>query len=298
MPSERLRFSADFDADVAAMLESARRMGLEGVIGKRKDAVYESRRTETWLKLKNKQRQEFVVAGYTDRSSGEAQVGSLLLAVHDEGGELVYVGNVGTGWSAATAAALKTRLKKIEVDVSPFGSKPLHRHRWAVREPSAQHWVKPTLVAEVEFSDWTPDSQVRHAKFLGLRADKEANDGASRERGDAGRAGRRDGQREQHGRRHQGLAPRTRDRPEHRRDQARTRALLRIGGRLDAAAPEGPALLAGARADRRGRRAVLPEARGVAADRRHQGARPRVVARAWGPAGGADEEGARRLRRR
>ncbi|MBP6777025.1 MAG: non-homologous end-joining DNA ligase, partial [Piscinibacter sp.] len=173
-PDDRLRFSADFDADVATVLESARRMGLEGVIGKRKDSVYESRRTETWLKLKNKQRQEFIVAGYTDRSSGEAEVGSLLLAVHDEGGELVYVGNVGTGWSAATAAALKTRLKKIEVGASPFGDRPLHKHRWAVRDPAARHWVEPTLVAEVEFSDWTPDSQVRHAKFLGLRADKEA----------------------------------------------------------------------------------------------------------------------------
>jgi bifunctional non-homologous end joining protein LigD len=75
-PHEHLRFSADFDADAASILESARRMGLEGVIAKRKDAPYESRRTETWLKLKNKLRQEFVVAGYTDRSSGEAEIGS------------------------------------------------------------------------------------------------------------------------------------------------------------------------------------------------------------------------------
>jgi bifunctional non-homologous end joining protein LigD len=171
---EHLRFSADFDADAASIVESARRMGLEGVIAKRRDAIYESRRTETWLKLKNKLRQEFVVAGYTDRSSGEAEVGSLLLAVHDDGGQLVYVGNVGTGWNAATAARLKTRLEKIEVDQSPFGTMPLHKHRWAVRDPAARHWVKPVLVAEVEFSDWTPDRQVRHAKFLGLRHDKEA----------------------------------------------------------------------------------------------------------------------------
>ena len=173
-PHEHLRFSADFDADAASILESARRMGLEGVIAKRKDAVYESRRTETWLKLKNKLRQEFVVAGYTDRSSGEAEIGSLLLAVHDDGGQLVYVGNVGTGWNASTAAKLKTWLKKIEVTESPFGTRPLHKHRWAVRDPAARHWVKPQVVAEVEFSDWTPDSQVRHARFLGLRIDKEA----------------------------------------------------------------------------------------------------------------------------
>ncbi|HWH84435.1 MAG TPA: DNA ligase D [Burkholderiaceae bacterium] len=173
-PHARLRFSADFDADAASILESARRMGLEGVIAKRKDAPYESRRTETWLKLKNKLRQEFVIAGYTDRSSGEAEIGSLLLAVHDDAGALVYVGNVGTGWDAKTAAALKTRLKKSEVAASPFGAKPLHKHRWGVRDPAAQHFVAPKLVAEIEFSDWTPDSQVRHAKFLGLRIDKDA----------------------------------------------------------------------------------------------------------------------------
>jgi len=174
-PHEHLRFSADFDADATSILESARRLGLEGVIAKRKDAPYESRRTETWLKLKNKLRQEFVVVGYSDRSSGEAEIGSLLLGVYDNaGGQLVYVGNVGTGWNAATAAKLKTQLKKIEVGASPFGAKPLRQHRWAVRDPAAQHFVKPKLVAEVEFSDWTPDSQVRHARFVGLRPDKKA----------------------------------------------------------------------------------------------------------------------------
>ena len=173
-PDDRLRFSAAFDADPASIMASARRMGLEGVIAKRRDAPYESRRSETWLKLKNRLRQEFVVAGYTDRASGEAEVGSLLLAVHGDDGALAYAGNVGTGWSAATAAALKTRLKKIEVAASPFGAKPLRKQRWATRDPAAQHWVKPDLVAEVEFADWTPDGHVRHAKFLGLRIDKDA----------------------------------------------------------------------------------------------------------------------------
>ena len=150
------------------------------MIAKRKDAPYESRRTETWLKLKNKLRQEFVVAGYTDRSSGEAEIGSLLLAVHDDVGQLTYVGNVGTGWNAKAAAELKQRLKEIEVATSPFGTRPLHRHRWAVRDPAAQHFVNPMLVAEVEFSEWTPDSQIRHARYLGLRIDKEAT-GVKRE---------------------------------------------------------------------------------------------------------------------
>jgi bifunctional non-homologous end joining protein LigD len=173
-PDEHLRFSADFDADAASIMESAQRMGLEGLIAKRKDAVYESRRTETWLKLKFRQRQEFVIAGYADRSSGEAEIGSLLLAVYDDNGQLVDVGNVGTGWDAATAAMLRTRLQKIEITASPFGARPLHQHRWAVRDAKARHWVKPQLVAEVEFADWSPSQQVRHAKFLGLRLDKEA----------------------------------------------------------------------------------------------------------------------------
>ncbi len=292
-PHEHLRFSADFDADAASILESARRMGLEGVIAKRKDAPYESRRTETWLKLKNKLRQEFVIAGYSDRSSGEAEIGSLLLAVHDDAGQLVYVGNVGTGWNAATAAGLKTQLKKIEVAASPFGSKPLHQHRWAVRDPAARHFVRPTLVAEVEFSDWTPDSQIRHAKFLGLRLDKEAKTRQARERRDARRPGVGD-RGQQPRRRHQGLAPGARDRRQQRHHQARTRALLRVGGGLDAAAPEGPAVLAGARAERRRRRAVLPEAHRVAADHRHQGARRCAVAGACLVARSADEAGADR----
>ncbi len=247
-PHEHLRFTADFDADAASILESARRMGLEGVIAKRKDAPYESRRTETWLKLKNKLRQEFVVAGYTDRSSGEAEIGSLLLAVHDDGGQLVYVGNVGTGWNAKTAAELKTRLKKIEVAaVAVRQPSRCTSTAGRVRDPAAQHFVKPTLVAEVEFSDWTPDSQVRHAKYLGLRIDKDAKT-VKRESAvmPQGPALVKAGSSVVGG--IKVIAPRTRHRRQHRHHQARAGALLRVGGRLDAAAPEGPAVFAGARA--------------------------------------------------
>jgi bifunctional non-homologous end joining protein LigD len=173
-PHEHLRFSADFDAEAGAIVESARRLGLEGLVAKRKDSPYESRRTETWLKLKNRLRQEFVVAGYTDRSSGNAEIGSLMLGVYDDGGQLVYVGNVGSGWNAQTGAALKQRLKQIEVAASPFAAKPLRRQRGAARGAAAQHFVQPTWLAEVEFADWTPDNQIRHARYLGLRIDKDA----------------------------------------------------------------------------------------------------------------------------
>ncbi|MEO5672674.1 MAG: DNA ligase D, partial [Ramlibacter sp.] len=171
-PQERLRFSAAFDADAAAILESSRRMGLEGVMAKRKDAPYESRRTETWLKLKNKLRQECVVVGYTDRAGSKSEIGALMLGLHESGG-LRYVGNVGTGWSAKTATDLKKQLEKIEVKTSPFGGGPLPPSRWGTRTQPV-HWVQPTLVAEVEFSEWTPEQQVRHAKFIALRGDKPA----------------------------------------------------------------------------------------------------------------------------
>ena len=223
-------------------------MGLEGVIAKRTDAPYESRRTETWLKLKSKLRQEFVVAGYTDRSSGEAEIGSLLLGVHDDGGQLVYVGNVGTGWDAADGrqaedAAEEDRGRRVAVRRETAAASTAGR----VRDPAAQHWVKPTLVAEVEFSDWTPDSQMRHAKFLGLRIDKAAK-AVTRESAVMPQGPALVDRGQQHRRRHQGHAPRTRHRRQHRHHQARAGALLRVGGRLDAAAPERPAVFAGARA--------------------------------------------------
>lgn len=170
-PQERLRFSAAFDAGAPQILESARRMGLEGVVAKRKDAPYVSGRTETWLKLKNRQRQEFVIAGYRDRSGAGDQVGSLLLAVHDDEGALRYVGKVGTGWDATTAQGLKSRLAQIEVGASPFGKQRLNERGAG---EGALHWVQAKLVAEVEFADWTADQQLRHATFVALRADKAA----------------------------------------------------------------------------------------------------------------------------
>jgi bifunctional non-homologous end joining protein LigD len=149
-------------------------MGLEGVIAKRKDAVYESSRSQTWLKLKNRQRQEFVIVGYTDRAGSEREIGSLMLALHEDDGELVYVGNVGTGWDADTATQLKQRLAKTKVAASPLGFAVIPASRWTNRDAKARHWVQPQFVAEVEFADWSPDRQIRHSKFLGLRLDKDA----------------------------------------------------------------------------------------------------------------------------
>ncbi len=170
--TEHVRYSADFPGDPASVLASACKMKLEGLIAKRADSPYSSRRSETWLKLKCKLRQEFVVAGYTDRSDGSAQIGSLLLGVYTDSGDLVSVGSVGTGWNSAEAAELKLKLAKLEVQQTQFTAGVGKPGRWSKRVAGTERWVKPKLVAEVEYAEMTTDGQVRHASYVALRADK------------------------------------------------------------------------------------------------------------------------------
>ena len=172
---ERVHFSADFNGDPATILASACALGLEGIIAKRVDAPYVSARAPTWLKLKSHARQEFVIGGFTDRAGSAMEVGGLLLGYHDPDGKLQYAGNVGTGWNAATGAALHKRLAKIEVARSPFAPGTVKSGRWSKRAAGAEHWVKPELVAEVSFAEWTPDGRVRQPVFQGLRSDKAAS---------------------------------------------------------------------------------------------------------------------------
>ena len=173
--SERIRLSQTFPATPAQMLEAARAMQLEGIILKRPDAPYVSQRTETWLKLKVSLRQEFVVCGFTDRAGAAGEVGSLLLGTW-EGGALAYSGNVGTGWNARTAADLHARLVELEVEVPTLAVASIQPGRWSRRTAGAERWVRPELVAEVAFREWTPDGHVRHAVFAGLRFDKPARE--------------------------------------------------------------------------------------------------------------------------
>ena len=171
---DRVRLSQSFEAAPAQMLEAARQMGLEGIILKRGDAPYVSGRTETWLKLKCHARQELVICGFTDRANARGEVGSLLLGYHD-GGELKYAGNVGTGWNAKTGRDLHARLLKLEVAEPLFDAESLKPGRWSRRTAGGERWVRPELVAEVSFAEWTPDGHVRQAVFQGLRLDKPAS---------------------------------------------------------------------------------------------------------------------------
>lgn len=172
--SENLRFSQSFDVAPAQMLAAACQLGMEGVIAKRADSPYVSARTDTWLKLKCGQRQEFVVIGYTDRSGANREVGGLLLGYHDETGALRSAGSVGTGWNSKTGHELYEALAKLKSAQPTVDPKTVAPGRWSKRTAGSEHWVKPKMVVEVSFGEWTPDGNIRHPVFKGVRADKPA----------------------------------------------------------------------------------------------------------------------------
>jgi bifunctional non-homologous end joining protein LigD len=172
---ERVRFSDDFPADGETMLKAACRMGLEGIVAKRRDALYVSTRAASWLKIKCSARQEFVVVGFVDRTGSRSEIGSLLLGFYDKG-QLRYAGSVGTGWDMRTAADLHKRLAKIETGKPALDPAELKPGRWSKRKTGTERWVRPALVVEIEFTEWTPDGHVRHPSFQGLRVDKSAAD--------------------------------------------------------------------------------------------------------------------------
>jgi bifunctional non-homologous end joining protein LigD len=165
--NDTVRFSAALDASPQEMVAAACRMGLEGIIGKRRDSRYTSRRGGTWIKLKCGQRQEFVIGGYTDPQGSRTGFGSLLLGTYDKDGKLQYAGNVGSGFNANSLRELKEKMEKLHADTSPFAPSR------AIEKKA--HWLKPSLVAEVSFGEWTHSDSIRHSVFQGLRKDKKAS---------------------------------------------------------------------------------------------------------------------------
>ena len=163
-PSERVRFSEAFEAPGRELLAGACESGLEGLVGKRADSAYTSTRSTSWIKLKCTRRQEFVICGYTDPKGSRAGFGSLLLGVNDREGHLRYAGNVGTGFDEPSLRTLKEKLRALETPKAPFYEMP---------RGVKGHWVKPRLVCEVAFTEWTSDGRIRHPTFRGLRGDKD-----------------------------------------------------------------------------------------------------------------------------
>jgi DNA ligase D-like protein (predicted ligase) len=147
------------------------RKGWEGLIAKRADAAYATGRTDRWLKFKCEAGQELVVVGWTDPEGSRVALGALLLAYWDrKGGEdLVYAGKVGTGFSQSVLRDLHAQLSQIERDSTPCT-------RGSSIPRKAVHWAEPRLVAQVAFTEWTRDGQLRHPRYLGLRTDKKATD--------------------------------------------------------------------------------------------------------------------------
>jgi bifunctional non-homologous end joining protein LigD len=163
-----LRFSEHVRGHGAAVLERACALKAEGIVSKLRTSPYEPRRTRTWLKIKCQHRQEFVVVGYTDPEGSRTGFGALLLGVYEDAGGLVFSGQVGTGFTEETLRQLTALLKEREQEASPLASTP--------RELRRAHWVRPDLVAEVEFTEWTGDGRLRHPSFKGLRHDKPASE--------------------------------------------------------------------------------------------------------------------------
>ncbi|GGY64528.1 non-homologous end-joining DNA ligase [Marinobacter zhanjiangensis] len=163
-----LRYTSHRNSDGVQFYEEACRKGWEGVIAKRADSVYRESRSKDWLKFKCVNQQELVIGGYTDPQGERTGFGALLLGYYDNG-EFCYAGRVGTGFDEDMLEDLHARLSKLARSQSPFDTATPEKGK-------GTHWVKPQLVCEVAFTEWTRDGRLRHPRFLGLRDDKSAGD--------------------------------------------------------------------------------------------------------------------------
>ena len=162
-----IRFTVHRNQSGEQLFEEACRKGLEGVIAKRADSPYRATRSRDWLKLKCHAEQELVIGGFTTPQGSRTDFGALLVG-YFEADTLRYAGKVGTGFGRSTLAELGAKLRELETDESPFAEfHPV---------PRGTHWVKPELVAQIAFSEWTRDRRLRHPRYLGLRDDKPARE--------------------------------------------------------------------------------------------------------------------------
>jgi bifunctional non-homologous end joining protein LigD len=163
-----LEVAAPFYGDGHELLESTRKQGLEGLVAKQRDSRYlPGRRSDCWVKVKNVRRQSAVVCGWKEGAGGRSgQLGSLLLGVNSDQG-LIYAGHVGTGFDATSLALLSDRLKPLATAMCPYDGEVPREHA------RAAHWVKPEIVVDVDFTEWTRDGRLRHPSYKGIRDDLE-----------------------------------------------------------------------------------------------------------------------------
>ena len=163
---EVIRYGQHIETEGKPIFDEACRLGAEGIVSKRSDSTYSSGRSKSWLKIKCDRRQEFVIGGFTKPANGTDGIGALVLGYY-EGKKLIYAGRTGTGFTQANGRILRQRLEAMRQSKMPFVEVPPAAAKGAI-------WVRPELVAEVQFSTWTADKLVRQASFKGLREDKKA----------------------------------------------------------------------------------------------------------------------------
>lgn len=180
-PTHPLAVSPIFVTEPAALMIEAQKKGLEGVIAKRPGSVYEAgRRSGAWLKCKVLNEQEFVIGGFTPPRNSRQYFGAILVGYY-EGGKLLYAGKVGTGFDFALLRSLHGEFTKRQQDACPFANLPMPRRprfgQGMTRSEMAKvTWLKPDLVAQIRFGEWTDDAILRQPVFLGLRKDKKPKD--------------------------------------------------------------------------------------------------------------------------
>ena len=178
-----IRYSGNIGSDPKPLLEEVKRRGLEGIVGKQRNSVYEpGRRSGAWIKLKCVNEQEFVIGGYTPPQGSRKHFGAILVGYYEtrkkqRENRLVFAGKVGTGFTAKSLAALHRKFQQEERNSCPFVDLPSKQNRQWVQgiTPSMMrkmHWVNPKFVAEIKFAEWTRDKKLRAPVFLGLREDK------------------------------------------------------------------------------------------------------------------------------
>ena len=176
-----IRYSGEISGDVKSLLAEVKRRGLEGLIGKQRNSVYEpGRRSGTWIKLKCINEQEFVIGGYTPPAGSRKYFGAILVGYY-EIGKLRFAGKVGSGFTEKSLSMLHKKFRGEEQDDCPFVDLPSKQGGEWVQgiTPSMMkkmHWVNPTFVAEIKFAEWTRDQKLRQPVFLGMREDKAATE--------------------------------------------------------------------------------------------------------------------------